>query len=546
MSGASTVAARYRLVRELGRGGMGVVWQAYDELLHRDVAMKEVHFPPGLTSEESARLSARTLREARAVAAVDTPAAVRVFDIVEQDDRPWIVMELVRGHTLTEVVRERGPLPAREVARVGLAVLEALETAHAAGVLHRDVKPSNVLIGDDGRVALTDFGIATMDGDATDTTTSGLLVGSPAYIAPERMHGQQPTAASDLWGLGATLWTALEGRPPYEGANAMAVMTAVANGGLPRITRSQGPLAEVLPRLLRRDPASRPNAAELRAVLQRSLDETATQALPDPYPTERLPVAFDRTTVLERPVVPAALVSPAPPRPPVRAPQRVAPSRRPPRRSPVAPFVGLVLVLLLLGLGAFFVLRPGANGASTTGARATKAPRATTSAGAPSGSGHSAPPAVGGGKLPDGWTRYTDPQVGWSIGVPAGWTRSQTAAGTMFSDPGSSRYFLVGTRYPAGDSAVGTWRDLEKDFRKRHDGYQRLRLETISADGANDAADWEFTYASKGATLHALDRALVFGRRGFAIYTQAHDDDWSAAQDVFDQLQPTFHPAGTS
>src|SRR3954452_21802888 len=179
VSATSLLAGRYRLTSELGRGGMGVVWQAHDELLHRDVAVKEVHFPADLPPADRERLADRTLREARAVAAVETPAAVRVFDIVEQDSRPWIVMELVRGETLTARLRERSPLPAREVARIGLELLDALEVAHGAGVLHRDVKPSNVLMGADGRFALTDFGIATVDGDGGDITTTGVIVGSP-------------------------------------------------------------------------------------------------------------------------------------------------------------------------------------------------------------------------------------------------------------------------------------------------------------------------------------------------------------------------------
>src|SRR4051812_14434423 len=211
-SATSVIAGRYVLSEQVGSGGMGVVWRGYDELLRRQVAVKELHFPPHMGDEERERLARRTLREARAVAAVDDPGAVRVFDIVEQDGRPWIVMEYLRGRTLTDLLRERGPMPADEVARIGGILLGALEAAHAAGVLHRDVKPSNVRGGGEGGGALPDFGIATsIEGDAGDTTTRGVVVGSPAYMSPERAHGERPTPAADIWSLGATLWTAVEG-----------------------------------------------------------------------------------------------------------------------------------------------------------------------------------------------------------------------------------------------------------------------------------------------------------------------------------------------
>lgn len=183
------LAGRYRLARPLGRGGMGVVWQARDELLGRLVAVKEVLLPPELPDEEREVLRRRTLREARSAARLSHPNVVTVFDVVEEDGRPWIVMELVRSTTLAHAIREYGPLPPREVARIGLQVLAALHAAHRAGVLHRDVKPSNVLLTGDGRVVLTDFGIATLEGDPS-LTMSGTLLGSPAFIAPERVQGR--------------------------------------------------------------------------------------------------------------------------------------------------------------------------------------------------------------------------------------------------------------------------------------------------------------------------------------------------------------------
>jgi hypothetical protein len=526
------IAGRYRLETEVGRGGMGVVWQAYDELLHRPVAVKEVRFPVDLPASDRERLAGRTLREARAVAAVETHAAVRVFDIVEQDGRPWIVMELVRGGTLTDLLRQRTALPSDEVAHIGLAVLEALEAAHAAGVLHRDVKPSNILMGVDGRIALTDFGIATVDGDSdAGQTTSGAVVGSPAYIAPERVHGHRPTGASDLWSLGATLWTAAEGRPPYEGATAYAVMAAVTTADPPVCGRCSPPLAAVLRRLMDRDPAVRPTATETRAALTEIRDAGAQPtAAPEPQPTARLPIAFDRTTVLgasepaaaaERAVGAAAMAADG-------TPARGWRSRR-------AVLGAATLAVVVAGaVTAIVITDDGSSGKPAAAAQHHHR------------QSHPASPAsVGSGSLPAGWSRYTDPNVGWSVGTPPGWTRSESSGGTMFSDPAGGRYFLIGTRYPAGSSAVGAWRDSERGFRATHSNYRRLRLQTIQVPGARDAADWEFTYVDGGASLHALDRAMVFGKRGYAVYVQSHTNRWAASQTLFDQVQQSFHAAST-
>src|SRR4051794_18920810 len=365
-STTNLIAGRYALSEQVGSGGMGVVWRGYDELLRRQVAVKELHFPPHMSPEERERLARRTLREARAVAAVDDPNAVRVFDVVEQDDRPWIVMEYLDGSTLTDVIRERGPLPADEVIHIGQALLNALEAAHAAGVLHRDVKPSNVMIAPDGRVALTDFGIATsLDGDAagTDTTTSGVIVGSPAYMSPERARGESPTAASDLWSLGATLWTAAEGRPPFDGPTGLATMTAVATEPPPRCARCAGPFGDLLHRLMDRDPAARPPLEAVRRELSALVATAPHRPVPvAPYPTEPLPVAFDRTTALD-PIVRAQAAAPVAPTPSARpavtpparpAPQGSAPAGNGPKRRLgwlAGALVGLVVLAPVLAAG---------------------------------------------------------------------------------------------------------------------------------------------------------------------------------------------------
>jgi eukaryotic-like serine/threonine-protein kinase len=553
VSADALIAGRYRLEAELGRGGMGRVWQAYDELLHRSVAVKEVHFPPDLPVADRERLAGRTLREARAVAAIDTPAAVRVFDIVEQDGRPWIVMELVRGGTLTELLRQSSTLPPAEVARIGLAVLDALEAAHAAGVLHRDVKPSNILVGDDGRVALTDFGIATVDGDGSGDTSSGVIVGSPSYIAPERAHGHQPTAASDLWSLGATLWTAAEGRPPYEGPTAFAVMASVTSSEPPGCARCPAALADVLRALMDRDPAARPSAAEVRSALAEIRDDgTAPPPQPDLNHTVPLPMAFDRTTVLGQREgdaeattdVPASSADPvAPPASPPVAEPASPPAPPPgdasgPRRSRLL-VVGAVALALAVA-AAVVVAVITTSGPHHTNPGPVAGARHTKSASHPPTAASTTSTA-----LPAGWSRYTDPQLHWKIGVPPGWTHSTTSSGTQFSDPAGGRYFLIATRYPAGSSAVKAWQDSERSFRASHASYQRVTLHTIDVAGAKDAADWEFTYADGGAALRALDRAEVFGTRGYAIYEQSHSDQWAASQHLFDQVMRSFHHGST-
>ncbi|WP_239405515.1 serine/threonine-protein kinase [Frankia sp. Cj3] len=256
------VSQRYRLDTPIGRGGAGVVWRGEDELLQRPVAIKEILVPLAGTQIERDAIRTRVLREARALARLHSPAIVAVYDVAEEAERHWIVMELVNADSLGEVIRANGPLPPARVAAIGLTLVDALAAAHSAGVLHRDIKPGNVLLGRDGHVRLTDFGIAATDGDSTLTGT-GALVGSPAYIAPERVRGSSGTPSSDLWGLGATLYAAVEGQPPFEGPETYAVLTAVVEGRR-RPFRLAGPLRGLLTDLLDRPAPERPEAAEIR------------------------------------------------------------------------------------------------------------------------------------------------------------------------------------------------------------------------------------------------------------------------------------------
>ncbi|WP_326665371.1 serine/threonine-protein kinase [Streptomyces canus] len=289
------LAGRYRLGGVLGRGGMGTVWRAEDETLGRTVAVKELRFPSSIDEDEKRRLITRTLREAKAIARIRNTSAVTVYDVVDEDDRPWIVMELVEGKSLAEVIREDGLLEPKRAAEVGLAVLDVLRSAHREGILHRDVKPSNVLISEDGRVVLTDFGIAQVEGDPSITST-GMLVGAPSYISPERARGHKPGPAADLWSLGGLLYAAVEGAPPYDKGSAIATLTAVMTEPLEE-PKNAGPLKDVIYGLLTKDPAQRLDDGRARAML------TAVIHAPEPKPAEPEPAA-DATRVVPLPAQP--------------------------------------------------------------------------------------------------------------------------------------------------------------------------------------------------------------------------------------------------
>ncbi|MEU7577444.1 serine/threonine-protein kinase [Streptomyces sp. NPDC041068] len=254
------IAGRYRLLDPLGEGGMGTVWRARDDVLGREVAVKEVRAPAGLPAGEVDRLYARLEREAWAAARIPHRNVVTVYDVAIEGGRPWIVMEIVRGLSLSDVLDGEGALSPQRAARIGAEVLAALRAAHDAGVLHRDVKPGNVLIANDGRVVLTDFGIAMVEGSSALTMT-GEVVGSPEFLAPERALGHRPGPASDLWSLGVLLYAAVEGSSPFRQDTPLSTLRAVVDEELPP-ARNAGPLAPVIEGLLRKDPDERMSAAD--------------------------------------------------------------------------------------------------------------------------------------------------------------------------------------------------------------------------------------------------------------------------------------------
>lgn len=258
------IAGRYRLRSPIGRGGMGQVWRARDKVLDRDVAVKEMGGFDGRDGSESSTRYERARREARTAARIDHPNVVRIYDVVHQDGRLWIVMELVTGRTLAELVRDSGPLPAADVVHIGLGLATALRQVHAAGVLHRDVKPANVILTPGGRVVLMDFGIAVAwDQSDTTLTSTGVVIGTVGYLAPERVRGLPPGPAADLWSLGATLYHAVTGHDPFERrTSAIAVLAAVLSEEV-EVDASAGPLRPLLTALLRKDPEVRPTVDEV-------------------------------------------------------------------------------------------------------------------------------------------------------------------------------------------------------------------------------------------------------------------------------------------
>ena len=359
-TGTGTVGGRYALVERIGSGAMGVVWRARDELLDREVAVKQLRWPD-LTADEVEVARARAMREARNAARLQHPDAISVFDVVVEDGRPWLVMEYLPSRSLAGLLAERGRLGPDEAARIGSRVAAALAAAHAAGIVHRDVKPSNVLIGHDGTVKLTDFGISRAAGDGT-LTDSGMITGTPAYLAPEVARGEQPDQASDVFSLGATLYAMTEGQSPHGVSdNSFGLLYRAAAGLIVPPTRS-GPLTGVLTRLLASDPAERPTAAEAVELLTGPLPATSLPAdlLPagpvTAAPRPAAPLPADPGSVVE--VTPGPQVEPA---------SEVGEPRPAERRGRwTAPVVAAVVLLLTAGAVAVAALQPWPFGGTRT------------------------------------------------------------------------------------------------------------------------------------------------------------------------------------
>ncbi|KWW98030.1 hypothetical protein TH66_22190 [Carbonactinospora thermoautotrophica] len=498
--GRRLLAGRYELHAELGRGGMGVVWRGVDTQLGREVAVKELRLGMELDEAELRSRWERMMREARSAARVNHPNVIRVYDVVVEDGLPWIVMEYVEGRSLSDVIADSGPLPPERVAAVGIAVLDALTAAHRAGILHRDVKPSNVLLTGDGRVVLTDFGIARLEGDRTLTAT-GAVLGSPAYMAPERAQGQHPGPESDLWALGATLYTAVEGRAPFERDTPLAVMAAVVSGE-PDPYEKAGPLQPVLAALLQPEPAARPSHEEARRMLRAVCDAR--------------PVAVPRA-------VPPATPAVRPPRTPAAGPTLLAlPVEPVPRRRVGLALLGAALAVAGIGAYASGVLRLS---------------------GQPAG----AAPSPSRGAQDTGSVEYRPyrDRAGFALKLPVGWQR--TSSGTRqidFIDPTNTHLLRVGWSRHPGANLVQDRRNLERKTYGDRPDYDRITLrKTRLRDW--EAAEWEFTFRdSRGRLRHAYNIAfLVHDDLGYAIHFSTLEEDWARMKPVCQAALESFEPA---
>jgi serine/threonine protein kinase len=535
------VGDRYRLDRSIGSGGMGTVWHGIDELLGREVAVKEVRFPPEIGAKEIAELRERTLREARATARLSHPNVVTTYDVVEEDGRPYIVMELLPTRSLSTVLREDGPLPPHRVAQIGLEMLSALETSHAQGIVHRDIKPGNILLTLEGRAVLTDFGIATMAGDPALTST-GVVLGSPAYMSPERARGRRPGPEADLWSLGATLYAAVEGRPPFDSENALGTLTAVISDPVEPPTVG-GPLAEAILGLLGKDPAERMDIPSARTLLERAAADRSNA------PMAAAPVADDeldragRTEALH----PAASEAPPPAAPPRTTYRRDEPP--PPddadRSSNGLLIAGLVVGLLLIGgLIALAVL----NGQGDDDKK-TAEPKASATQSAPQdeepkqsadkSTPESSPEEEAG--APAGFTTYED-ESGFSVAVPEGWSAEQSSATAVdLQDPSGSRFLRIDQTDTPKDDPKADWERQEQSVSGELENYQRVKIEDVEYNGW-PAADWEFTF---GNNTHVLNRGFVPNEnKGYALYMSSPEDQWGESQEIFQTAADTFKPAG--
>ena len=473
------IGGRYRVERAIGQGGMGTVWLCRDETLHRAVAVKQVGLLPG----ESVTDSARALREARSSAALSHRNVVTVFDVVEENGAIWLVMEHVPGRSLSEIIKEDGPLEPATVAAIGAQVADGLAAAHAAGTMHRDVKPGNVLIRDDGVAKISDFGIARTAGDPA-LTQSGFLTGTPSYFSPELARGAEPGPGSDVWALGATLYAAVEGRSPYpQQKNPVAVLHDITSGQPPRPQRA-GFLEPTLLRMMDRDPGSRWSIADAAHSLHRLADEHTPEKTREN--TLGAPAA---TQAQASPSEPAAEPTPAPTPAPAYDGDR--------RRSRGAVYAALAVAALLVVVGgiAFAASQRGDSPSDTAaGDSGSSTPStSTTPSKSPSSSPKSSPSKQG---------KTSSSSSGTGLGAQRAFLRD---------------YF---SKAPGGTDAG--WALLTPDFQKRvgrtsYNGFWRtidsVQVDKVTSAGS-DTVDATLTYRRTDGSTVTEPHRLVLDRSG--------------------------------
>jgi hypothetical protein len=550
------IAERYAMrAPALGRGGMGVVWRARDTLLGREVAIKEVRLPAALPDDERARVRARVMREARVAARLNHAGAVTLHDIVDEDGRPFIVMELVEAPTLTDLVARRGPLPPAEVAALGLSLLDTLEAAHRAGIVHRDVKPGNVMVRPDGATKLADFGIASIQDDPGLTTSTGLLAGSPAYMAPEQADSEVGPIGppTDLWALGATLYFAVEGVPPFDRGSPLATLAAVVYEE-PRPATRAGALAPALAGLLTKAPAERLTGPDLRRKLRRvAAGGGRSAAEPIAAAGIRPPRASDADTpplataysppgvapagygagraVVPRAAEPAAVTDQfdrAAERPAASAvPVQAAPRRR---RAGRAAFL-VAVVLALVGALAWQVPDVLRRQAGRGGAAA---PRTTAPASTATTAGR--------------WRQYEAPDGTYRISYPPGWEpveSRRTHVAVEFHNPTNDRDFFLVQVDPDRRDPFEEWRGNERKFAGDHRGdqYQLVALDrTNLTKGGWPAAEWEFRYVLNSQLTRVYDLAVTTDERRYAVLFQGDEADWRGLRSLVGRVTGEFEP----
>ena len=536
---ADVVDDRYELLFAIRSGGMGVVWRARDLLEEGEVAVKEIRFPGVL--EESARtaLTEKLIAEARTISSVEHPALVRVVDVLDQHDPPLIVTELVDGPTLADIVASDGPMSPEQVAVVGLAALEALAACSEAGLSHRFVRPSRILLPYDGPVRLADFGVAALVGDP-DVTDTGAVADSAGYLAPEHSTVPAGSAEADLWALGITLYTAVEGEPPFAGDSTKATLAAIGSEP-PRPPERAGSLTPVLEALLAKAPEDRPDYATLRQMLGAVARVPVGVGVGAPTGPLEPAEALDRMFARDPDTPQLHLMPPEPdddelaaeasggsavalddrdgegdgnegrvgaPRP------RSTPAPPPPKRTARRHVWTVVCVLSVIGmLGSLL-----AAGGHKTVARKKAAELAVQ------------------------WVTYTDEVNGYSISHPAGWTLSHTENLTDFRDPETGAALRVGYQKPPRNTPIGLWLQLEEEFKAEHPSYARVRLAQSVHDG-HPGAVWEFEWTDNGVDLHNIDLAFTTGDQSYALNFQSREADWLAQQATFERFTESFQPA---
>jgi len=592
----TTVGGRYDLRVPIGNGGMGTVWRATDTLLRREVAVKEVILPPTMPRNEQDALCERTMREARAAAALSHPSVVQVYDVVTDGGRPWIVMELLDARSLADMVIDDGPLSQRQVAKIGIAMLGALEVAHAAGVLHRDVKPANVLICADGRCVLTDFGVARLPTESK-LTTPGMVLGSPHFISPERAVGGAFGPPSDLFSLGVTLYTAVEGGPPFDRGDPFETMRAVVEEK-PRLPRQAGPLQPILMGLLEKEPTRRWSVDQARVALRELLTgqlsrsghahanhETDPHAVIRPAPTP--PPAL----IQDRPGAPKvggrAMLNPdesltgqlarlrgnvdevpgprQPSSPRYDSDEPIDPGfgygydERPSRREGVgrrrAPSGGAVMAdqvrgkvraigrearqssnrtRLLIAAGTALVL-VGIGIAALSGAFS-------------GGNGSAVPgpqPSTSSSAVASADTplipvqEYTDSR-GIVVNVPKGWKKTG-ASYVDFTDPAGGRKVRINVENASG-TAMKFFSTAESGLKRPTicpTPYERVGLREVQLAG-RDGAELEYTCGEGDAKRHGIWRAVVVDGKAYHFYLTVPDARFAESKIIFDEMVRSF------